>query len=195
MNKLLKGNKKLIKNTLFDLLVLSIIAIICMIFIHFGLKVLLHINTKTITDASKAMISTKHNILYINIMVIAMFIFSFIIFTITTMDQIKDKTINKNNYKLYLTFMIGLILLVNTFLSFIGSNVISIRLTRLCNVCETIDMSFYTYQLDQFINTIKLLCCSYVLWSIISIGVVVYIINKYKNDNTLINKIKKLFKK
>lgn len=195
MKSIFKSNKKIVKNTIYDIIILSIISIMCIMLIHLGLKVLLHINTKTITDAAKAMASTKHNVLYISIMFIAMFIFSFIICTVTTLDQIRDKTINRKNYKQYTVFIVGFIILINTLIGFISSLIINARLTNLCNSCEIIELSFYTYQLQRFISVIKLLCWSYVIWSTIAIIVVLVILDNSKYDNSLINKIKKVTKK
>ena len=137
MKKIFQNNKKIIKNTLFDIIVLSIVFIICMLLIHTGLKTLLNINPNNITELGKALVYVKSNALYLSIMFICMYIFSFIIFSLTTIDQVRDKTINHKNYSLYLAFMISFILFVNTLLCFSGGVVINNRLSVLCKACAT----------------------------------------------------------
>ena len=189
------NNKKLIKETLYDIAILSIISIICILLIHIGLKALLHINTKTITETSKAVITAKHNVTYMSIIIISMFIFSFIVYTMTTINQVKSKMINKDNYKMFELCMISLILVINTLIGFIGSLIINARLTKLCNVCSTVESNYYTYQLNQFISVIKLLCFNYVFWSIISICVVAFTLRGSKFKISFIDRIKNRIKK
>ena len=185
-------NKKLLVNTLYDLLILFISSIIIIIVIDLMCKGIITINSDKIKIVSMAKRLAKNNTLYIGILVVTMYILSAISFYITTLDQIKTKRINTNNKNRFLLLVISLILTINTIILFISSSIIDNRLSYLCKDCLLTDISFYTFQINLFIKLITSVSINYVVWTLITILIIYLMVTKATKKQTI---FEKLFKK
>ena len=175
-----RKNKKLMRDTIYDVLILGIIGTIIVIILHLLLKSFILPNSKEISGLSESIKVANKSILYLEIISVVMFIISFITITITTIDQVKAKNITRNNCKKYKLFVVLLTIAVNTLIGFIISLIINNLLIKLCNLCNTTSLSYYTYQSSHFNKAILMLCINYVLWSVITIVITNILLNKYR---------------
>ncbi len=174
-----RKDKKLMRETIYDILILGIVGAIIVLVLHLLLKAFTLPSAKEVSRLTESIKVANKSILYVEIISVVMFIISFITITMTTIDQIKSKNITKNNYKKYQLFTVLLVLVANTIIGFIISIILNSILIKLCNICITTDLSYYTYQSSHFNKAIFMLCINYVLWSVLSIVLTSLMLNKF----------------
>ncbi len=186
-------NRPLIINTIYDLIIYSLVFLILFVLIRLALKSMLNLNDmgKEITSYKEAVSYTVDNTIYIAIISVIISIGSFCVFMGTIIDNFKRKLINKDNYRFYIVFMIVSILILTAVAGLLIIGISNSSLLCIGKLCKITDLSFYNYEVAIYERLHLGLVLNYSIWTFIMIIISTYTIKYLHNKKIIIKETEK----
>ena len=192
-----KQVETIIINSLYDIMIYTIIFVIAFIIFRMILISIFNLNSTTIINDYKTAVEfTLNNTIYIAILSILINVGTLLIFMGTIISSFKACLLNKTTYKPYIRFITISILLLTITTGIILINASYDGVLSVGSLCKMSDLSFYNYALDVHNRLYLGIVINHVIWTLVMIVLCYYTIKYLHNKKIIIretNKTNNLF--